>query len=198
VNQKTWTILSLIAAGLLSTAALADERNVGRSQNQTLPEPRAVDDRSELKPSVGLLMGYSALNGGQFSNNAAALLEAGFQPYVPFGLAAQFQYSPGDVDVAGPNPDFNTTNLLVKGTYNFGGYTPVLRHSYVGAKTGVTLYSGDQDTSTHYALGPVIGFDIPIDVQKHFTLGAEGTYLGVFGENSPDQASLLGAAKYWF
>jgi hypothetical protein len=196
--KKTWMILSLVATGLLSMSGFADDGSTGRSESRTLPEPRAVENQSEWKPSVGLLMGYSALNGGEFSNNAAALVEAAFQPFVPFGLGAQFQYSPGDIEAAGPNPDLNTTNLLLKGTYNFGGDIVVLRNSYVGAKTGLTLYSGDVDTETHFSLGPVIGFDIPIDMQKHFTLGAEGTYLGVLGDASPDQVSLLGAAKYWF
>jgi hypothetical protein len=196
--KKTSMILSLFATGLLCGSAIADDRSTGRSQNKTLPQPRAVENQSEWKPSVGLLMGYSALNGGEFSNNAAALVEAAFQPVIPFGLGAQFQYSPGDVQSSGPNPDWNTTNLLLKGTYNFGGNVVVLRNSYVGAKTGLTLYSGDVPTETHFSLGPVVGFDIPVDVEKHFTLGAEGTYLGVLGDASPDQVSLLGAAKYWF
>ena len=189
---------AVIASSFLAITAFAADDTRGASRRDTFPEARPVDNRSEMKPSVGILAGYSALNGGAYSNNAGAILEAGFQPYVPFGLSAQFQYSPGDVNVAGFKADLNTTNLLAKATYNFGGDIAVIRNSYIGLKTGATIYSGDFDSSTHYALGPVIGFDIPVDVHHNLTLGAEGTYLGVMGDNSPDQVSALGAVKYWF
>ncbi|MBC7386574.1 MAG: hypothetical protein H7301_10510 [Cryobacterium sp.] len=200
-SQKSiLSVACVLSFSVVVCASAAQDGNdvTATSRTQILPRPHAVDNRAELKPSVGILAGYSTLNGGSFSNNGAAILDVGFQPYVPFGLSAQFQYSPGNVGSGAAQRDLNTTNVLAKGTYNFGGYVPVLRNAYVGLKSGLTIYTGDIDTSTHYSLGPVIGFDIPIDQKKTMTLGAEGTYLGVLGENSPDQVSALGAVKYWF
>lgn len=188
-------VSGLFAASFVATSALA--ATDGRSATSTLPQPREVGQESEFKPHVGIMAGVADLNGASMTG-PAFLLDVGFQPYVPFGLSAQFQYQPGEIEVPGNDIDFNTTNVLMKGTYNFGGTTPVIQHSYIGAKTGLVVYSGDIESETNFAIGPTIGADIPVNPESTVTLGAEATYLGVLGDNSPDQASVLGAMKYWF
>lgn len=192
--------LQLLVSGLSVVsfvAASAFAAPEGRSASSTLPKPREVEGQSELMPHLGVMAGVADLNGASMSG-PAFLVDVGFQPYVPFGLAAQFQYQPGEIEVPGNDIDFNTTNLLLKGSYNFGGSTPVLQHSYIGMKTGLVVYSGDIESETNFAVGPTIGADIPVNMASTVTLGAEGTYLGVLGDNSPDQVSVLGAMKYWF
>ncbi len=169
----------------------------GQSVDGTFPKVRSAG-REGYQPHVGLMAGYAASN-EEFSNqDGAVLLDVGFQPVVPFSIAAQYQYIPGSVKVPGAKFDYNTSNLLLKGVYNFGGDNLLLRNSYLGAKSGAVMTSLEDNTDTAFAIGPTAGFDIPVDTAKSFSLGAELSYLGVIGENTPDQASLLGAAKYWF
>lgn len=188
-------VSGLVIGTFVATSALA--ATDGRSASSTLPRPRQVEAESEFKPHVGIMAGVADLNGASMTG-PAFLLDVGFQPYVPFGLSAQFQYQPGEIEVPGDDIDFNTTNVLMKGSYNFGGSTPVIQHAYIGAKTGLVIYSGDIDSEMNFAIGPVIGADIPVTSEANLTLGGEATYLGVLGDVSPDQLSLLGAMKYWF
>ncbi len=190
----THSLTALFVGSFAMSSAFAAPEG---SSSSTLPQVRNVRAESEFKPHVGLMAGVADLNGSSMTG-PALLLDVGFQPYIPFGLSAQFQYQPGEIEVPGNDVDFNTTNVLMKGSYNFGGGTPVIRHSYIGAKTGLVVYSGDIESQTKFAIGPTIGADIPVNADENFTLGAEGTYLGVLGDASPDQVSLLGAAKYWF
>ena len=126
----------------------------------------------------------------------------GISPWGPLNLAAQAQYSPSTLDVPGVNLDNNTTNVVLKETVGLGMPGSFLNNFYVGAKTGVAIYSGDRPTDTNLALGGTLGFDIPLMATHHVTLGAEGTYLAVLGGSdnvrTPDQTSLLGGVKYWF
>ncbi len=188
-------VSGLLITSFAATSVLADTD--GRSASSTLPKPREVEAQSEFKPHLGVMAGVADLNGASMTG-PAFLVDVGFQPYVPFGLSAQFQYQPGEIEVPGNDIDFNTTNVLLKGSYNFGGSTPVIQHSYIGAKSGLVVYSGDIESQTNFAIGPTLGADIPVNPAATVTLGAEGTYLGVLGDNSPDQVSMLGAMKYWF
>lgn len=187
-----------VAAFSLSSAVAAtgEASSSGRSASSTLPKIRESRTRAEFAPHVGVLLGVADRNGA--STNASYTLDVGFQPVIPFGYAVQIQHTPGDVSGAGYSSKYNTTNFLMKGTYNIGGNIPVLRNSYLGAKAGAVLASMDGDSGVNLAAGPTLGFDIPIDSSRQFSLGAEAAYLAVLGDNAPDQASFLGAMKYWF
>lgn len=189
--------ISVTALSLASASAAPGEgSSAGRSESSTLPKIRESKTRAEFAPHVGVLLGFADRNGA--STNASYTLDVGFQPVIPFGYAVQVQHTPGDISAAGRDFKYNTTNFLMKGTYNMGGNVPVLQNSYLGAKAGAVLASMEGDSNVNLAIGPTIGFDIPVDRSNKFSLGAEAAYLAVLGENAPDQASLLGSMKYWF
>jgi hypothetical protein len=180
-----------------ATAAPEEGASRGRSESGVFPRVRDVRDQSEFRPHAGVMLGVADRNGSS-SQDASFTLDVGFQPVVPFGYSVQIQHTPGDRPVPGGRSKFNTTNFLMKGVYHLGGGTSVLRHSYFGVKTGVVLSAMEGDNDLNFAVGPALGFDIPVDRSNRFTLGTEFAYLGVLGDASPDQVSLLGAVKYWF
>ncbi len=196
--MKKYLASALVLASVCTSAAFAIDE--GRSENNVFVAPRMVDNRSEYMPHVGLLIGGAGLNGSQYDNSVSYTLDAGFQPVIPFGLGLQAQFTPGESAAPGLDNSFDTTNVLVKTTYNFGGTTPVLRDAYIGAKSGITTYSTNNVSTTKFSAGPTLGFDIPLTMAKEVSLGAEATYLAVFGDDfgTPDQTSVLGAMKYWF
>lgn len=190
---RLFSVSSLILAG---SAIAADDS--GRSTS-LIETPRTAE-RSEMSPHIGIFVGAANHNGEGYNPGASFMVDAGFQPVVPFSLAIQTQYEPATIDAPGADIDFNTLNILAKATLNFGGTNAFFRHSYIGAKGGISTYSGDVATETNPAIGGTLGFDIPLADARGVSLGAEATYLGVLGTDveTPDQASLLGAMKYWF
>lgn len=184
---------------LLAGGAIAADDS---SQSTSLIETPRVADRSEMSPHIGIFAGAGNKNGTDYNTSASFMADVGFQPIIPISFALQAQYEPSSIDtIGGAKRDFNTTNVLLKETLNFGGSNPFFRHTYIGTKTGVAIYSGDLETKTYGAVGGTLGFDIPLAISDQgISLGAEGTYLGVIGTDdlTPDQMSVLGAMKYWF
>lgn len=178
---------------MLVTAAPVE----GVSEETTIPKMRSMNEEG-YRPHIGALAGYASARDDGIKEDGSFGIEIGFQPIYPFGLSAQWQYTPGRLDVPGPKTSFNVSNLLLKGVLNFSGTIPIIRDSYLGAKSGAVLNSLEGENTAKFAVGPVVGFDIPLDPNEQLTLGAEISYLGIIGENTPDPYSALGAMKYWF
>lgn len=181
--MKIFKLIGLIATLVFSMQAKAES-----VESRTFPEIRKAD-RSEYQPHMGLIAGVVNTNNSS-GNTGDYGLDVGYQPYIPFGvgLEATFSRSP---DTTGQDQD--RTSLLAKGTYNFGGDTPLIKNSYVGAALGTILRSDN----SYLAGGPLVGFDIPVAEKGKFTLGASAKYLFVDGVE-PDAAVVNAAAKYWF
>ncbi|MBS1961123.1 MAG: hypothetical protein JST04_02825 [Bdellovibrionales bacterium] len=193
-------IVSLAAVcALTAGSALAVE---GTSETMRERGMLPGDQRAAFMPEVGILAGGAGNNGEAYNNSGSFAAEVGVTPWKPFSVGLQAQYSPSTVGPDFANIDFNTTNFLLKGVVSLGVTDPILSHVYVGTKSGIAMYTGDIDTQTHFALGGVLGFDVPLMASQKVSLGAEGTYLGVLGGDdnnlTPDQTSVLGSMKYWF
>lgn len=173
---------------LVSVAALA--------QTSTMPQVRgpAVDD--ELKPHVGALIGINEPD-GRGSAGSDYGLDIGFQPYIPFGFGLELSSS--------RNSEVDQTRLLVRGTYNFGGDTPILRSTYIGAGVGPVIGSVGDSDRVLLAIAPMVGFDIPVyrfsrlseERKDYLSLGLHAKYLILEGSD-PDALSMNGVVKYWF
>lgn len=185
-----------MAASLLPMIAAAAPME-GRSEDTTFPQVRMAEEGG-MKPNFGALVGYTdAVNDG-ISQDASFGLELGFRPIIPISLGAQWQYTPGSLDQPGPKVTFNTSNFLLKAAYNFGGDIPIIRNTYLGGKSGAVINTLEGSTKAKFAVGPVLGMDFPVDANEKFSLGAELSYLGIIGDNTPDPYSALGAMRYWF
>lgn len=182
-----------VAVSLFSIFSFAQSNSSGSS---TLPAVRgpAIDD--ELKPHVGVLLGFSEPDGRGGAGGDYGI-DIGFQPYVPFGLGLELSGS--------SNTEVDQTRLLIRGTYNLGGTIPVVKNSYFGAGLGPVIGStGDRDRVL-LGLAPMIGFDIPVyhftslsDGRKDYmSLGLHAKYLILEGSD-PDALSANAVAKYWF
>ncbi len=192
------TILALaLALFSLTFAPVPASAAVGSKTEGFLPAVEPARDASDFKPHMAILGGVGNLN-GYYTFNPILALDGGFQPVIPISLGTQVVWHRSEIDFTNTDKNINTTAFLLKGAYNFGGDIDVLRYGYVGLKTGVVLYSGNFDSSTHFAWGPMAGVDIPLNSNKQFSIGGELAYLGVLGDNSPDTLSLLGVMKYWF
>lgn len=186
-------LATAVAVSLFSMTAVAQTNSKGSS---TLPAVRgpAIDD--ELKPHVGVLLGFSEPDG---SGGAGADygVDIGFQPYVPFGFGLELSGS--------NNTEVQQTRLLVRGTYNFGGAIPVIKNSYVGAGLGPVIGSVGERDRVLLGLAPMIGFDIPVyrfssvseGRKDYVSLGLHAKYLILEGSD-PDALSANAVAKYWF
>lgn len=188
---KTLLVLAVLTSSVTSYAQMS-EREKSRVENKlegTLPEPKAVEDKNEYKIHMGLQAGMSNPN-GDIDSSPEYGINIGFQPYIPFGLGAEITTT--EVD----NTDIQKTNLLARGTYNFGGDIPVLRSSYVGVLTGPMFHSGGGDTQ--WSVGPTAGFDIPLqDKSSDFlSLGLSAKYL--YTTEVQDSFSAGLALKYWY
>lgn len=192
---KTFFLASSVVAAILifPVGALAAE---GVSESSSVP--KITRDEGSVKPHIGLMAGYLGEIGDTTVQDGAALLDVGIQ-MSGIETSAQFQYAPGSISTPGGGKvDYDVADILLKVATKFGGDMPLIRDSYIGAKSGAVLTTTDSETKTFFGIGGTAGFDIPVDVASGISLGAEGTYLAVIGENIPDQASVLGAMKYWF
>lgn len=184
---------SLLGALLFTSTVVLAAENPGRS---TFPEPRQVEYRAERKPSVGIVGGIVDPQNGQ-STVANLGLNFSIQPYIPFSAGFElsgYAYRPGE-----NLPSTTRLRLLGKAAYNFGGTTPVIRHSYVGFGLGPVVDNYQNVMDVELGFAPMLGFDIPIGVEAdpHFSLGATADYLFVGGAKS-EIFALNGAVKYWF
>ena len=134
------------------------------------------------KPHLGLIVGYQDAGNDSVADSATSAgmgIDVGYQPLVPIGVGIEFT----SID--------NRANLLAKMTYNFSGDNFLIRNSYAGVAIGSTEDSG--------AVGPLIGFDIPLNhetTSDTVSLGANAKYLFLNHDNQV--FSLNGVVKYWF
>lgn len=189
--------LGLIRSGIIVALAglgLSAQADIGNTLSEAMPEFRAVEDAEEFQPTVGILGGISSPE-GSYDTGAEYGLHAGFQPWIPIGVALELSQASYDGDAA----DFDRTNVLVNTTYNLAGDTVVLKDSYMGLAIGALIEDAGGSTNTYGGLMPNIGFDIPtIQVQDQWvSLGANARYL-ITGSDAPDIFALNGVAKYWF
>lgn len=172
----------------------------GTNPNNVFPTPTEVTRQEEWKPHVGLKTGYAGTR-NDFDSAVEYGVDLGFQPYIPYGFGFELARYTTDREVDARNEDLERTKLMARGTYNFGGQTPVVRHSYIGASIGAIFDRIDGEDSTKAGISPVIGFDIPLATMpesgKILSLGASAAYLVVDGSN-PDVFSMNGQLKYWF
>ena len=193
---------------LLTVAALAFSFNafaVDESASKTFPTPQSAE--GNYAAHVGVIGAYTDQNGA-YKPSVGYGVDAGFQPYVPFGLGIQALFYNSSYDRAGTgSAGVKRTEILARATYNFGGESIWTKYLYAGAKFGVViqkpyteaLNGDDTDGNTYarFALAPVIGFDAPI--ASHLTAGLEATYLFVTGpEVNQDTFQVALGVKYWF
>lgn len=186
----------IVAVSCISAPAFAQTDS---DPKNTFPTPSQVTTRDEWKPHVGFRTGYAGTR-NDFDSAVGYGLDIGFQPYIPFGVGFELSRYTTDRTVDAQNEDLERTSFLARGTYNFGGQTPVIRHSYVGASIGAIFDRIDGEDSVKPGIAPVIGFDIPVATVREsqsLTLGASAAYLIVDGSN-PDVFSMNGQLKYWF
>lgn len=175
-------ILSVIAFAMAFSAQAAQ-----RTGSSTLPQPRPVEDREEMRPHIGLIGGAVDQEGSVGSQGNFGL-EVGFQPYLPVALAAEITHTETNA--------LEQTMALAKATYNFGGSNPLVRHSYAGFILGADF----ERSGTYVASGPIIGFDIPTrDRPSDFiSIGANARYT-ILSKGDPDTlVGLNGVVKYWY
>lgn len=190
MNKKV--ITSLVLA--LAASATVNAAPAGRDSTSTFPKERPLNEWSESRPHVGLIAGLSAPE-GSFRSTTEYGIDVGYQPYIPFGLGAELTHSRTRSDV---DELLDRTTLLFKGTYNFGGMTPIIKDSYVGIGVGAIA----KNDGTDLAAAPLVGFDIPLKDESQkgrdfFSLGAHAKYL-VVSSNDPDAFSVNAVLKYWY
>lgn len=165
----------------------------------TTQKPRPVEYKSEYRPHIGVRGGMTDPS-QNYGTSFEYGVDVGYQPYVPFGLGAEFAQSLSSK--SGASSESLTRNkLLARGTYNFSGNNALLRRSYVGYDLGAVIDNA-ATSSMSFAHGPIIGFDMPLsritgEPAQSFTLGASLAYLFV-GNARPDSMDLNARLKYWF
>jgi hypothetical protein len=192
----SFSALVLLAMVGVQSAVAQDSSGVSK----TVPETRKPMNDSETKPHIGLLGGMADTANSSRDTAVEYGVTVGFQPLIPWGAGLQLsRYSAGTDDAGGD--DLNRTKLLARGSFNFGGQTPVLRYSYVELAAGPIFDEVDERWDIELGVAPGLGFDIPIAKDEvdntRYTLGANANYLFVTGSN-PETFALNGALKYWF
>lgn len=164
----------------------------------TFPTPQEVSSFEEQKFHVGVRVGMvnpEESYDGAFEYGA----EVGFQPYIPFSVGMELTNFSSDNDQAA---DLERLKLLLKGAYNFGGNTHVIRNSFVGAGLGPVLDTIGETTRGRLGINLLAGFDIPLTdtgsvKPNSVSLGATANYLFV-SNSAPDTFGVTGLVKYWF
>jgi hypothetical protein len=157
----------------------------------TFPTPKAVESRGENRIHMGLNAGLTVPD-GSYDTTPGLGLDVGFQPYIPFGVGAELFTSEIDADKGGND---QRTALLGRGSYNFGGELPLIRHSFVGLGAGPVVTGGIWELG----IAPMTGLDIPVTKinGRDLTLGANAKYL-VITSGTPDAFMANLAVKYWY
>ena len=197
--KKTKGLFAIVTLMLGMNAFAVDE-----SANRTFPKPQSAEGAHVAH--VGVVGGYVDQI-GPMKPTIGYGVDAGFQPYVPFGVGFQALFYNAKTDLGTSQAGIKRTELMLRGTYNFGGDNEFIRHSYLGLKVGAVISQptfafngGDTndvgDSYTRFGLAPVAGFDF--QVAEHLTAGAEFSWLFVTGpENNNDVAQALATLKYW-
>ena len=197
--NKTKSLVAIAALMLGMNAFAVDE-----SASKTFPTPQSAEGAHVAH--LGIVGGYVDQI-GPTKPTIAYGVDAGFQPYVPFGVGFQALFYNANYDRGITQIGIKRTELMLRGTYNFGGDNDLIRHSYIGVKTGAVINkpyfsvnngaSVDGDSYTRLGIAPVIGFDAPI--AEHLSAGIDLSYLFVMGpEKNTDVLQALGSVKYWF
>lgn len=180
----------------LSGLGLSVQADIGNTLTEAMPEVRAIESTEELQPHISLLGGVSTPE-GSYNTGGEYGIDVGFQPIIPFVTAIELsqQRYDGEDNV----DDLDRTNILLKGSYHFGGQTMILKDSYIGLAIGALIEDTGPSTDTYGGLMPNLGFDIPtFQVRDDWvTLGANARYL-VTSSESPDVFSLNGVVRYLF
>lgn len=190
MKQQIMIFSTLVLMGLTAQAAPNDATTQG-----TFPEVKPAAP-TELKPHLGVQVGY-AEPGDDHDGAVQYGVELGYQPYIPFALALEVNSFLTDRD----NEDnLRRTTTIAKGTYNFGGPTPIIRHSFVGLGVGAVIDTVGED-ETNLGIKYLAGVDFPLTGSglvrsRSFTLGATASYLTVI--DAQDTFALNGQLKYWF
>lgn len=169
----------------VSTISLAQIDEAG----PTLPLVKGVNTQEEARMHMGLNLGINNSE-GSYGGTPEFGIDYGFQPVIPFGVSLELNTSRFDSSHDESN---RRTTFMVRGTYNFGGDTPVIRYSYFGLATGAVFLSD----GTELGLAPLIGFDVPLTEDKTYSLGFMAKYLFVTS-SAPDALITSAAVKYWF
>lgn len=146
------------------------------------------------RPHFGVTLGVSEPE-GSYDSSGEIGVNFGYQPYVPFGFGASLS-SVRNLPQEDREPDIERTTLLARGTYNFGGELPVIRHTWIGAALGPVF----SDDGTDFAIAPIAGFDIPInqtESKNYVSLGADAQYL-IVNNDQPDSLTVSGVVKFWY
>lgn len=186
--------VGLLSVGLMLTAVQAfAQTNTTTDNRSMMTQARPVAEVSEYKPHVGVLFGAShSEGGGDMSGDVG--IDVGYQPYIPFGLGAEYIHS--KIDTGTEYQDRDT--LWLKGTYNFAGDSFFFSRTYAGVGVGAVIKSAD----TSLAAAPIVGFDLPMgkylqtDVGQ-FTVGGHARY-AIVNDNEVDALSVAGAVKFWY
>ena len=186
---KTVLTIAVLTSSLSAFAQMSQqEKNNARNRmEESLPEPQAVESKDQYRLHMGLTAGVSSPRGDVDSSPEFGI-NVGFQPYIPFGLGAEV------VTAELADSNIQRTSVLARGTYNFGGDVPVLRSSYLGVTAGPMFVDGQ----TELSVGPLVGFDIPLQNQSSnfLSLGLQAKYL--WTTDSQDALSAGAALKYWY
>lgn len=182
-------VLLVSASAFAQTAATTSPEEKKEDPGPTLPLIKEIQNREESRIHMGLNMGINTPEGTRGATPELGV-DLGFQPLIPFGMGVELstsKFSGGDDEM------HKRTTLMMRGTYNFGGDTPVIRYSYFGLATGaVFLHDG-----TELGIAPVIGFDVPITDDHACSLGFIAKYLFVTTDD-PNSLITSAALKYWF
>ena len=172
------------------TIGFASNLHAAQNGKSVLTKPRATENAYELRPHVALLVGVAQPEGSGDTSSELGI-DVGYQPYIPYGLSAEFNHSRIN-DGAETN---NRDTLWIKGTYNLGGDMMIIKNSYAGVGFGSVF----KTNGTSLAVAPIVGFDIPMNLieQEIVSLGLSSRY-AIVGDNEVDTFSLAGVVKYWF
>ena len=159
------------------------------------PEVQKVTLKENYKPHIGILSGLTEPE-GELDASGSVMIETALQPVIPFSAGLQFMLSEMDGETESKVERFG---LLASASYNFGGDTPIIRHSYLMLSSGAILDKLDGDDQFALGIMPAAGFDHPIKAwsDSEMTLGLRASYLFVT-DSRPDELALRAAVKYWY
>lgn len=192
VNALKCLICLLFAVGSVLGHAQVPAGTENNGDAKTLPLPRAVSDADQYRLHFGFLGGINIPEGSRGATPEVGM-DFGFQPYIPYGAGVELTTS----NFGGDQKDLHKrTTFLFKGSYNFGGDTPVIKFAYVGLGMGPTFLK----SGTEMAVAPLLGFDFPFHGETHhqeWSLGFYAKYMFVTTDD-PDSLITLASLKYWF
>lgn len=193
--MKTISLAVSVSAFAILFAANANAQYepMDESSSGVFPTMAPVQAPGGYKPSLGLKAGFVNPE-GSYSSTAEFGLDIGFQPYVPFGVGATISTSKSSSQTTAR--DLERTSILARGTYNFGGTTPIVKNSWVGIAAGPVF----RRDGTDLGIAPIVGFDIPMHdgPGSYFSLGADAKYLALINSDDSDALTLNGVLKFWF